>query len=164
MKPKCPKCSGFIEHEAATSVSAERVYCRNCGWQKLREVVPAPIPKELTREVSDTPRVFIEPNNKRAIVIKGGLIQGGETPPLQYFIKRRTIMSNQLTDLNDRLFATLDRLTDATATGEKLQDEIQRARAVAGISREIISNATLALEAQRTMGGKTPPPMLGISK
>ncbi len=70
-------------------------------------------------------------------------------------------MSKQLTDLNDRLFATLDKLTGDDVKGEKLKEEIDRARAVSGIARDIISNATLVLEAHRlTNPGKPAPLML----
>lgn len=71
-------------------------------------------------------------------------------------------MSNQLTDLNDHLFSALGRLNDAKIKGDALKEEIDRVRAVSGLAREIISNATLALEAQRTLGGKGTPAMLGI--
>jgi hypothetical protein len=57
-------------------------------------------------------------------------------------------MKNKLIDLNNHLFAQLERLSDENLTPEKLQQEIQRGQAIKVISREIIDNARLALDAQ----------------
>lgn len=57
-------------------------------------------------------------------------------------------MQNKLIDLNNHLFAQMERLSDESLTPEELQREIQRGQAIKAISREIIDNARLALDAQ----------------
>jgi len=77
-------------------------------------------------------------------------------------------MKNTLTDLNNHLFAQLERLGDEDTKGEKLAEEINRARAVSDIATQIISNGTLVLKAKsfmhEYMGGEDAtnkmPPML----
>jgi hypothetical protein len=56
---------------------------------------------------------------------------------------------NKLTDLNDHLFVALERLNDEDLTGEALESEIQRSRAVASVANQIISNGNLVLGAAR---------------
>lgn len=54
---------------------------------------------------------------------------------------------NKLADLNDHLFAQLERLGDEDLKGDDLVQEIERARAVSGVATQVISNASLALKA-----------------
>ncbi len=57
-------------------------------------------------------------------------------------------MRNTLGDLNNHLFAQLERLGDEEITGDKLQEEIGRAKAVTDIAAQVVSNASLVLKAQ----------------
>lgn len=58
-------------------------------------------------------------------------------------------MKNKLSDLNDHLFAQLERLGEEQLSGEKLKDEIDRTKAVTAVSMQIISNASLVLQAEK---------------
>ena len=58
------------------------------------------------------------------------------------------MVKNTLGDLNNHLFEQLERLNDEDLEGEKLDAEIARAKAISGISRDIISNANLVLKAK----------------
>lgn len=56
-------------------------------------------------------------------------------------------MKNKLTDLNNHLFAQLERLSDEGLTGEQIADEVKRADAVVGVADQIVRNADLQLKA-----------------
>jgi hypothetical protein len=73
-------------------------------------------------------------------------------------------VKNKLIDLNNHLFAQLERLSDKDNSGENLQEEIERSKAVGSIARNIIDNARLALDAQKALGDsvRTLPAMIGI--
>ena len=57
-------------------------------------------------------------------------------------------MKNTLGDLNNHLFAQLERLSDEDLKGDSLQDEISRTKAVTDVAIQIIDNARLVLKAQ----------------
>lgn len=57
-------------------------------------------------------------------------------------------MKNKLIDLNNHLFSQLERLGDEQLSGDRLQEEINRSKAITSVSSQIISNARLALDAQ----------------
>ncbi len=58
-------------------------------------------------------------------------------------------MRNTLGDLNNHLFAQLERLSDEDLVGEKLTKEIERAKSVTSVANQIISNGALVLQAQK---------------
>ncbi|CAI7725069.1 MULTISPECIES: hypothetical protein [Bacillus] len=58
-------------------------------------------------------------------------------------------MRNTLGDLNNHLFAQLERLSDEDLKGEELQEEIERSKAVTDVANRIISNGALVLQAQK---------------
>lgn len=58
-------------------------------------------------------------------------------------------MKNTLYDLNNHLFAQLERLNDEDKKGDDLKEEIDRAKAVSGIAKGVIENGQLVLNAQR---------------
>jgi len=67
-------------------------------------------------------------------------------------------MKNKLTDLNNHLFAQIERLSDESLKGDKLIEELERTKAVAVISREILTVGKLAFEVEKEFGtkGKAP--------
>lgn len=78
-------------------------------------------------------------------------------------------MKNKLVDLNNHLFAMLERLNDEDLTPEQLKVEIERSKAITNTAQAIIQNGTLALRTIkhvnefRTDGGKTEIPQMLLS-
>lgn len=60
-------------------------------------------------------------------------------------------MKNTLGDLNNHLFAQLEKLNDDDLTGEQLDSEIKRTEAMAKISEQIIRNGELQFKAMQHM-------------
>jgi hypothetical protein len=58
-------------------------------------------------------------------------------------------VKNTLGDLNNHLFLQLERLADEDLSGEKLAEEIGRAKAVTSVASQIIANGALVLDARR---------------
>lgn len=58
-------------------------------------------------------------------------------------------MKNKLIDLNDHLFAQLERLSDEDLTIEQIENEVKRTEAVVAVSQQIIQNADLTLKAAK---------------
>jgi len=54
-----------------------------------------------------------------------------------------------LAQLNATLFATLEALSNEDLAGAELAEEIERSKAISGISNTILSTANLALKAER---------------
>jgi hypothetical protein len=59
-------------------------------------------------------------------------------------------MKNKLTDLNNHLFAQLERLGDEELKGDALTEEIHRAKVIANVAQQIINNGNLVLNAIKT--------------
>lgn len=56
-------------------------------------------------------------------------------------------MKNKLSDLNDHLFAQLERLSDEGLTAEQIEQETARGEAIVSIADSIIKNADLTFKA-----------------
>ncbi|MBX4266579.1 hypothetical protein [Clostridium estertheticum] len=61
-------------------------------------------------------------------------------------------MQNTLGDLNNHLFAQLERLGDEDLSGDKLLEEINRAKSITSVASQIINNGSLVLQAKKMMG------------
>lgn len=60
----------------------------------------------------------------------------------------RKRMRNTLGDLNNHLFAQLERLSDEDLTGDKLTEEINRAKSITSVASQIVANGSLVLRAR----------------
>jgi hypothetical protein len=77
-------------------------------------------------------------------------------------------MKNTLTDLNNYLFESIERLNDDSLSEEELEKEIKRSDAVQKVAKTIIDNGALALQAQKHFSEygreeKIDMPLLGIT-
>lgn len=74
-------------------------------------------------------------------------------------------MKNKLMDLNNHLFAQLERLSDEELKGDNLEREIARTLAIRTMAGVIIDNASLALKAHTLINDgliKSAPKMIGM--
>ena len=60
-------------------------------------------------------------------------------------------MKNKLSDLNNHLFAQLERLGDEELTSEQIADEVKRAEAITDVAEQIVRNADLQLKAVKIL-------------
>ena len=56
-------------------------------------------------------------------------------------------MKNKLTDLNNHLFAQLERLSEEGLTAEQIAQEVDRTEAIVSVSEQIVKNADIQLKA-----------------
>ncbi|MCW3837850.1 hypothetical protein ACFQ1E_17535 [Sphingomonas canadensis] len=55
-------------------------------------------------------------------------------------------MKNKLSDLNNHLFAQLERLSEEGLTAEQIDAEVKRTDAIVAVSDQIIDNARITLQ------------------
>lgn len=58
-------------------------------------------------------------------------------------------MSTSLRDLNNHLFAQLERLADPEISAERLDHEVKRAEALVAVADQVTSNAGLQIQAAK---------------
>jgi hypothetical protein len=58
-------------------------------------------------------------------------------------------MKNKMSDLNNHLFAQLERLSDETLSKEQIEVEVKRGAAIVGVAEMIIENASLQIQATK---------------
>lgn len=58
-------------------------------------------------------------------------------------------MKNTLGDLNNHLFAEIERLSDEDLKGDELKEEMSRVHAISNVATKIIDNANLVLQATK---------------
>lgn len=76
---------------------------------------------------------------------------------------------NKLTDLNNHLFAQLERLGDEDLDEDSLLLEVKRSKAIGGLARNVIGNARLMLDSVKFSvdnlpGGKGLPEQFKLKK
>ena len=74
-------------------------------------------------------------------------------------------MKNRLCDLNDHLFAQIERLSDEDLPPEKIDYEHKRAEAMVGVADQIIRTAAVQLQAAKLVldfDGADPRPYLAM--
>jgi hypothetical protein len=62
-------------------------------------------------------------------------------------MKGERYMKNKLSDLNDHLFAEIERLGDEELKSTALTEEINRAHAISGVAAQIVANGNLVYKA-----------------
>jgi hypothetical protein len=60
-------------------------------------------------------------------------------------------MKNKLSDLNDHLFAQIERLGDTDLEGDQLNTEINRSKAMAQIATQIVNSAKITVDAMKLL-------------
>lgn len=63
-------------------------------------------------------------------------------------------MKNKLSDLNDHLFAQLERLSDESLTDQQIVKETQRGDAIVAVADQIIRNASLQVQVAKMVAEK----------
>jgi hypothetical protein len=104
--------------------------------------------------------------------IRPGVTGPANPPRLRYrnvrtvISQRRISVKNKLSDLNNHLFAEIERLGNEELRGEELRDEISKAHAISNIAAQIVANGNLVYKAHmaavewESMSKKKVPEML----
>ena len=76
---------------------------------------------------------------------------------------------NKLNDLNNHLFAQLERLNDEELTGDQVKIEVSRAKAISGVASQVIKSAKVTIDAMRLVASgdytvQELPEMIGMTK
>lgn len=71
-------------------------------------------------------------------------------------------MKNKLSDLNDHLFAQIERLSDETLSPEQIDHESKRGQAIVAVADKIIHNAGLQLQAAKIMSEHGYDPVMSL--
>lgn len=73
-------------------------------------------------------------------------------------------MKNRLSDLNNHLFAQLERLSEEGIGPDKLDEEVKRAGAIVDVADQIIKTAALSIRAAEIASeyGSNPDPYLRV--
>lgn len=61
---------------------------------------------------------------------------------------------NKLSDLNDHLFAQLERLADESLTPEQVDKEAKRGKAIVALADQVVKNASLQVQAAKLLSDK----------
>lgn len=73
-------------------------------------------------------------------------------------------MKNKLSDLNDHLFAQLERLADEELTPEQIDHEHKRGEAIVAVADQIIRNASLQISAAKIIADRGGDPMAHLAQ
>lgn len=60
-------------------------------------------------------------------------------------------MKNKLSDLNNHLFAQLERLSEEGLSAERIEEEVKRTDAIVNVADQIVRNADLQLKAVKIL-------------
>jgi len=60
-------------------------------------------------------------------------------------------MKNKLSDLNNHLFAQLERLGDEELSAEQIEQEAKRGEAIVAVAEQIVKNADMQLRAVKIL-------------
>jgi hypothetical protein len=71
-------------------------------------------------------------------------------------------VKNKLADLNEHLFAQLERLSDEGLTPEQLDREHKRGEAIVAVADQIIKNANLKIAAAKIIAERGGDPMVAL--
>jgi len=64
---------------------------------------------------------------------------------------KETAMKNKMSDLNDHLFAQIERLADEDLTAEQIELEAKRGTAIVAVADKILRNAELQIQAAKIL-------------